>query len=272
MGATVIIAIKHKQDRLFEDRWVSHLSSEMSYNDNMPKKFGQITADIGYTHEREVPLRASGILVSAYKDNEYEQNIFINHEFLVGMPMLNLRNGAKILDSEPLIAKHLLKEAKRGRYPFGRYMKKTKQFVDLHVPSPQINGESSISIFSLQTDSYSRTEFEDHFKNMLSFVDTGILHSQTFGRIQVNPERHSIYAIGSKIEYLATLKPNTSAIINLDRGLTRVIKMPYREIDISNCSDTLEIKNDILIPFMASIGVHFKPAPKKQNQPSSPEI
>lgn len=264
MGSTVIIAVKHGQTRKFEDQWVGCISSEMNCHDNLPKIFGQEVADTGYKYQRTVPLRAQGILVSAYKDNEYEQNLYVNHDLMIGLPMLSIRANGKPISTEADIIKHLKRDVKMGNFPFGRFMRTNKLVPDFQDPLATYESESSISLFSIQTDSYSSEKFNKHFKNMLLFVDTGILSTETFGRIYVNEERHLIHPSGGDVEYLATLKPNTAAILHMDRGLTKVIKVPNRQLDFSQCLDgEINIKTDPIIPYAASLGILFKPAPKK---------
>lgn len=267
MGSTVIIAVKHGQIRKFEDQWVGCISSEMNFHDNLPKLFGQEVADTGYRYQRDVPLRAQGILVSAYKDNESEQNLYVNHDLMVGLPMLSLRTNGKPIDSELDIIKQLKKDVMRGNFPFGRFLKQNKLVPDYQDPYHTYEADSSISLFSIQTDSYSSETFSNHFKNMLLFVDTGLLSRETFGRMTINQDRHAIYSSGGDVEYLATLKPSTAAMINMCRGLTKIIKIPNRQLDFGQCMDSeINIKTDPIIPFVASLGIQFKPALKKSHE------
>jgi len=273
MGSTVIIAIKHDQARVYDESWPSAISTEMNWRDDLPKSFGEPMADTGYQYPRNTPLRAEGILVSAYKDNEYEQNLYINHDLMMGIHALSLRESGKVIDSESAIIKSLKKLAKGSNYPFGRYMKAGKLFPNFSEPYPTVSADSCISLFSIQTDTFDSRRFSTQFRDILRYVEAGLNIGNVFGSITIDLDRQMIFQSGGDVEFLGTLLPDTAAIVHMDRGWAKVIKIPNRVLNFNVPHlVTKDSKPDPLIVLANSFGIQFEPLVKKIQDRPEPQI
>ena len=273
MGSTVIIAIKHDQPRIYSESWPSAISTEMNWRDDLPKSFGEDMADTGYQYPRNTPLRAEGILVSAYKDNEYEQNLYINHDLMMGIHALSLRESGKIIDSESAIIKSLKKLVKGSNYPFGRHMKANKLCPNFSEPYPTDIAKSCISLFSIQTDTFDSRRFSTQFRDILRYVESGLNIGNVFGRVTIDLDRQMIYQSGGDVEFLGTLLPDTAAIVHMDRGWAKVIKIPNRVLDFNDpYLATKDSKPDPLLVLAKSFGIGFEPMIKKIQDTPGPQI
>lgn len=272
MGSSVIIAIKHDRQRTFSPSFAQKISREMNISDNLPKLFdGSNPFGLEVKDYRRTTLHEEGILVSHYIDNEYAFKLFVNHDMMFDATVLGDVKDKAIETEKDLIRSITLQVTKR-HYPFRSHMKNGRVSLDVQAPSPVIASNSPMSIFCIQTDNYASDKFHDHIKNMLTFVETGVLIPRTFGHMQLSANDNSIIQVGGHIEYIGTLDAQTAALLSLKYGSIEMTRIPNRKIELLNSSE-LSTRSDCSISvatsFMKSMGLGFSPAKKHEidNQP-----
>jgi hypothetical protein len=272
MGSSVIIAIKHDRQRTFSYSFAQKISRGMYISDKLPKLFdGSNPFGIEVKHSRRGTLYEEGILVSHYIDNEYSFKLFANHDMMFDATALG-DGKDKIIASEKDLIRSITNQVKKSQYPFRSHMKGGRVSLDVQAPSPVLASNSPMSIFCIQTDNYATDKFHDHIKNMLIFVETGVLVPHTFGHMQLSTDNNAIIQSGGHVEYIGTLDAQTAALLSLKYGSIEMTRIPNRKIELLSSNELSAISGcsmSVATSFMKSLGLGFSPAKKHDldNQP-----
>jgi hypothetical protein len=272
MGSSVIIVIKHDRQRTYCTDLIQKLNREMNISHHVPKLFdGSNPLDAEIKYNRRTDLHKAGILVSNYLDNEFTSRLIVNHDMMFSASELG-QFGDKLIADEKDFIRSITRQVKQRHYPFSSYLKTRPLSLETSVPSPVKSGDSPMSIFCIQTDEYSSNKFHDHFKNILAFVETGVLLPSTFGQMRFNDNTNSIIQYGDHVQYIGTLDSQTAAILSLRYGNIDMTRIPNRKIELLNSSDLSNrsyCSMSVATSFMKSLGLVFSPVKKHEldNQP-----
>lgn len=230
MGSSVIVAIKHSASRVFSQSMEDLISYEINLDDSIPKSFtsDQIMESGHYFRTSE--LRDEGIIVSKYRDNDYNTALMVNHDFMLSLDGLQSLNWDKIEDEKTFI-RQLSHAIKKNSYIFREALKSGYKLYPSEQPTPS-KGECPISLFVMQTDVLSEATEPGNLKNLLSFCEHGMMSRSTFGSFMINDEKQKLLHFSNRIEYLGTLDRSTAALISMSYGQAKLIKIPNRRVDM----------------------------------------